>query len=204
MYLTCYDSWMWAKPNRGFCRNTLTEWWPPKKGAAVRRQTSSTLVVHWFSTIFFLSYYFLKFDDFIFYFQETYNSQLKERYGDNPSTHPDFDPNLWLETRSSGGLDRNWVYGLSNIMAENLQMACSVSTVGCSQSILSTHSPEFTALLDQGVQERTTHLNKKYEWLSVEYEELCRMVMDIRSQMSGTYTPPIGPTIPGTTSLLLL
>jgi hypothetical protein len=134
-----------------------------KKGAAVRRQPNSTLVVHWFSTIFFLSYYFLEFDDFIFYFQETYNSQLKERYEDDPSTHPDFDPNLWLETGSSGGLDRNWVYGLSNTTAENLQMACSVSTVGCSQSILSTQSPEFTALLDQGVQEHTTHLNEKYE-----------------------------------------
>jgi hypothetical protein len=48
-------------------------------------------------------------------------------------------------------------------------------------------------LLDQGVQERTTYLNEKYEWLSADYEELRRMVIDIRSQMSGTYTPPIGP-----------
>ena len=112
---------------------------------------------------FFLSYYFLEFNDFIFYFQETYNSQLKKRYGDDHSTHLDFDPNLWLETRSSSGLDRNWVYGLSNTTAKNLQMTFSVSTVGCSQSILSTQSPEFMALLDQGVQERTTHLNEKYE-----------------------------------------
>ena len=53
----------------------------------------------------------------IFYrrnFQETYNSRLRERYGDNLSTHPDFDPDLWMEVGSSGGPDKNRVYGLSN------------------------------------------------------------------------------------------
>jgi hypothetical protein len=122
---------------------------------------------------------------------------LKERYGDDPSIHPNFDPNLWLEAGLSGGLDRNWVHRLSNTTTENLQTACSVSTIGCLQSILNTQSPEFTALLDQGVQERTTHLNEKYERLSTDYEELRRMVMDIRSHMSGTYTPPYWPHNPG-------
>jgi hypothetical protein len=46
-------------------------------------------VVCWFSIIFFLSYYLLEFDDFIFYFQETYSSRMKERYVDNHLTHPD-------------------------------------------------------------------------------------------------------------------
>jgi hypothetical protein len=54
-------------------------------------------IIYWFSTIFFLSYYLLKFDEFIFHFQETYNSWLNERYEDNPSTHPDIDPDLYLE-----------------------------------------------------------------------------------------------------------
>jgi len=44
-----------------------------------------------------------------FYFQETYNSQLRERYGDDASTHPDFDPDLWMEVGSSGGPDKNRV-----------------------------------------------------------------------------------------------
>jgi hypothetical protein len=46
-----------------------------------------------------------------------------------PSTHPDFDLDLWMEVGSSGGLEKNRVYGLSNTMAENLQLARSVSTV---------------------------------------------------------------------------
>jgi len=113
---------------------------------------------------------------------------LKERYEDDLLTHPDFDPDLWLEGGSPGGPDRNWEYGLSNTRVENLQTTCSVSIIRSSQSLPSTQSSEFTALLDR-VQERTTHLNEKYEQLSVDYEELRRMIMDIRSQLGGTYAP---------------
>jgi hypothetical protein len=73
-------------------------------------------------------------DDFLKNFQETYNSRLRERYGDHPSTHPDFDPDLWMEVGSFGGPDKNRVYGLSNTTAENLRSARSVSTVGSSPS----------------------------------------------------------------------
>jgi hypothetical protein len=104
------------------------------------------------------------------YLHETYNTLLKKRYGNDPSTHPDFDPDLWLETELSSGADRNRVYKLSNTTAENLQMAHSVSTIGCSQLVLSTQSPKFAALLDQGVQECTTHLNEKYEQFFTNYE----------------------------------
>ena len=86
---------------------------------------------------------------FFYYFQETYNNQLRERYGDNPSTYPDFDPDLWMEAGSSGGPDKNWVYGLSNTTAENLRSARSVSTVGSSPSVLNTQSKEFIALKQQ-------------------------------------------------------
>ena len=81
-----------------------------------------------------------------FYFQETYNSRLRERYGDDPLTHPEFDPDLWIEVGSSGGPDKNRVYWLSNTTAENLRAARSVSTVGSSQSVSSTQSKEFVAL----------------------------------------------------------
>jgi hypothetical protein len=54
-------------------------------------------VICWFSTTFFLSYYFLESDEFIFSFQDTHNNQLKERYGDDPSTRPDLDSDLWLK-----------------------------------------------------------------------------------------------------------
>jgi len=39
---------------------------------------------------------------FLFYFQETYNNRLRERYRDDTLTHPEFDPDLWMEVGSSG------------------------------------------------------------------------------------------------------
>jgi len=73
-----------------------------------------------------------------FYFQETYNSRLRERYGDDPLTLSKFDPDLWMEVGSSGRPNKNQVYGVSNTTAENLRAARSVSTVGSSQSVSST------------------------------------------------------------------
>ena len=81
---------------------------------------------------------------------------MRERYGDDPSTHPKFDPNLWIEVGSSGGLDKNRVYELSNTTTENLWATRSVSIVGSSQSVSSTQSKEFVALL-----QHTTHLTEK-------------------------------------------
>ena len=91
-----------------------------------------------FQPFFPLSYCFLEFDKFIFSFQYTYNSRLKEGYGDDLSAHPDLNPNLCLEAGSSGGPDIIRVYELSNTATKNLRKACSVSSVGCSQLILST------------------------------------------------------------------
>jgi len=31
---------------------------------------------------------------------------LRERYGDDPSTHLDFDPDFWMEVESSGGPEK--------------------------------------------------------------------------------------------------
>jgi regulator of replication initiation timing len=102
-----------------------------------------------------------------FFFQETYNNRLRERYGDDILTHPEFDPDLWMEVGSSGGPDKNWVYELSNTTADNLRSTRSVSTVGSSQSISSSHSKEFVAL-----QQHTAQLTKKYDNLSAEYAQL--------------------------------
>jgi len=113
----------------------------------------------------------IAYDDFLKNFQETYNSRLRERYGDNPSTHPDFDPDLWMEVGSSGGPDKNRVYGLSNTTAENLRSARSVSTVGSTPSLSSTQSEELTALKQQ------------YQQLSTNYNELRHIVMEMRSKM---------------------
>jgi hypothetical protein len=109
------------------------------------------------------------------FFQETYNSRLRERYGDDPSTHLNFDPDLWMEVGSSSGPDPT---------ANNLRAACSVSTVGSSQSVLSTQSKEFVAL-----QQHTTQLTEKYEQLSANYEQLRQMVMNMASQSGDTCAP---------------
>jgi len=81
-----------------------------------------------------------------FYFQDTYNSRLRERYGDDPLNHPEFDPDLRMKVGSFGGPNKNWVYGLSNTTAENLRAARSVSIVGSSQLVSSTQSKKFVAL----------------------------------------------------------
>jgi len=95
---------------------------------------------------------------------------LRERYGDNPSTHPDFDPDLWMEVGSSGRPDKNQVYRLSNTTAENLRSTRSVSTVGSFPSVSSTQSEEFIAL------------KQEYQ-LSTNYDELRQIVMKMRSKM---------------------
>jgi regulator of replication initiation timing len=94
---------------------------------------------------------------FYFYFQETYNNRLRERYGDDTLTHPEFDPDLWMEVGSSGGSDKNRVYRLSNTTADNLRSTRSVSTVGSSQS------KEFVTL---------QQLTEKYDNLQAEYAQL--------------------------------
>jgi hypothetical protein len=120
-----------------------------------------------------------------------------ERYGNDPLTHLEFDPDLWMEVGSSGGPDKNRVYGLSNTTSKNLQEARSVSTVGSSQSVSNTQSKEFVAL-----QQHTTQLTEKYNHLSAEdaqlkaehaqqkadHEQLREMVMN-PSQSGDTCAP---------------
>jgi len=72
-----------------------------------------------------------------------------------------------MEVGSSGGPDKNRLYGLSNTTTENLRAARNVSTVGSSQSVLSTQSKEFVAL-----QQHTAQLTEKYDHLSAEHAQL--------------------------------
>jgi hypothetical protein len=168
------------------------------KTSKKRCNSSSTITLNtsWYvhSTIFFckLLFSWIEFDDFLFNFQETFNNRLRERYGDDHSTHLDFDPNLWMEAGLSSVPDRNRVYGIINTMTENLQATRSVSTIGSSESVSSTQSQQFVAL-----QQHTTCLTEKYEQLSADYEQRRQMFIDIRSQMSGTCASPFWPYGPG-------
>jgi len=149
---------------------------------------------------YFVSYYFywIEYDDYLFYFQETYNSRLRERYGDDLLTHPEFDSDLWMEVESSCGPDKNRVYGLSNTTAENLRAARSVSTIGSSQSVSSTQSKEFMAFQQHTAQltEKYDHLSAVYEQLKAEnaqqkadHDQLREFVMNIASQNGDTCAP---------------
>jgi hypothetical protein len=146
--------------------------------------STTALNTSWYvcSSILFrkLLFSWVEYNDFFFNFQETYNSRLRERYENDHSTHP----NLWMEAKSSGGPDKNQVYGLSNTTTENLRAARSVSTIGSSQSISSTQYEEIVALKQQ-----TTHLTEQYQQLSADYEQFHQMVMDMRSQIGGTCVP---------------
>ena len=62
------------------------------------------------------------------------------------------------------------MYKISNSTTKNLRMARNVSNTGCLQSVLSIQALEFAAMLDQWVQDRTTHLDEKYERLSADYK----------------------------------
>jgi len=112
--------------------------------------STTTLSTSWYvhSTILFhmLLFSWIEYDDFFFNFQETCNNWLRKRYKDDPSTHPDFDLDLWMKARSFGGPDKNRVYGLSNNTNDNLWATHSVSTIGSSQSVLSTQYEEIVAL----------------------------------------------------------
>ncbi|KAJ7002821.1 hypothetical protein NC653_008133 [Populus alba x Populus x berolinensis] len=96
--------------------------------------------------------------------RETYNNRLRETYGDDPSTHPEFDPDLWMEAGSLGGSDKNRVYGLSNTTADNLRTTRTASTVRSSQSVSSFQSKEFVAL-----QQKCDHLSEAYTQLKEQY-----------------------------------
>jgi hypothetical protein len=159
-------------------------------------------LVLWFSTIFF-NLLFTRIWLFYFYFHETYNSWLKKRHEDDPSIHPDFDLDLWLEARSFDGPNRNLVYELSNTTTENLWTARSVSIIRCLQSIPSTQSLEFVALLDQRVQKHTTSMKTmNYSLRIIKNSAKWTWIWDHRWVV---YVYPfIGPTVPETTSLLLL
>jgi hypothetical protein len=124
---------------------------------------------------------------------------LRERYGDDPSTHPDFDLDLWMEVGLFSGPDKNRVYGLSNTTTKNLRAARSVSTVGSSQSVSSTQSKKFVAL-----KQHTAHLTEKYDQLSANYKQFRQMVMNLTSQSGDTCALPFWSYGSGTTSLLLL
>jgi hypothetical protein len=65
-----------------------------------------------FSTIVFLSYYYYFFN-FQFFFHDTNNTRLKERYGDDPSIHLNLDLDLQLEDRMVDSIELRGMVSLT-------------------------------------------------------------------------------------------
>jgi hypothetical protein len=96
-----------------------------------------------------------------------------------------------------GGPDKNRMYCLSSTTTEDLRMFCNVSIVGCLQSVPSTQTSEFKAILDQQVQAWMTHLAADYKRFNAETGELRRLVMEMKSHMDGTCVTSYSPHGPG-------
>ena len=114
---------------------------------------------------------------------------MNERYGDDSSTRQDLDPDLWLEARSFRP-DRNQGYSISNTTTEDLRTNHSVSTIGYSQLVLSTQTPEFEMVLNQRVEAHAAHIAAQTKRLTVEMLDLRRLYIELKSQIGGTCAPP--------------
>jgi len=64
----------------------------------------------------------------------------------------ELDLNLRLEAKSFSRPDRNQVYGISNTIGKDIQMGCSVSILGSSQSSSSFQSPVIQTILREQVE----------------------------------------------------
>ena len=70
-------------------------------------------------------------------------------------------------------------------MPKDLQTTQSVSNIRCSQSVSSTQTLEFQAIINQQVEAHTTHLVVEIERLSAEIVELRRLNMERKLHMGG-------------------
>jgi len=105
----------------------------------------------------------------LIFFLETYNTWLHERYIDFPLTHPELDPDLWLEAKSTDGSNRNWVYDILNTTIEDIRgKGRSVLTVG-SQSRSSHQSSIVQVIVREQIESQTTQLNEETVGLRIKW-----------------------------------
>jgi len=74
---------------------------------------------------------------------------LHAKYREDLSTHLEYDLELWLEDRATGGLDRNQVYYISMTIAWDMRPGCNVLTIGTPQSNLRKPSPIVKELFEE-------------------------------------------------------
>ena len=85
------------------------------------------------------------------------------KYGEDPSTNPEYDLDLWLEVGAIGGLDKNQVYGIFMIITRYMRLGYSVSTVSILKFSLSQPSPAVEELIEQRDGVMRVGMKAKYE-----------------------------------------
>jgi hypothetical protein len=140
-----------------------------------------------------LLFSWIEYNDFLKKNQETYNSRLRERYGDDPSTHRDFDPDLWIEVGSSGGPKKIRSTGSPTLQPKT-----------CGRPVV---SQPLGALR----QYRAPSLRSSWPWNNNMNNSRRIMISSIKwswrldqGWVIIHVQPLFGRTVPGTTSLLLL
>jgi hypothetical protein len=83
--------------------------------------------------------------------------------GEDPSTYPKYDSELWLEVGATGGPNKNQIYDISITMTQDLMSGCSVSTVGTPQSYSRHPSSAVKELVDEQVGALKVEIEAKYE-----------------------------------------
>jgi len=83
--------------------------------------------------------------------------------GEDLSTHPKYDSELWLEVGATGESNKNRIYDISITMTQDLMSGCSVSTVGSLQSCSRHPSSVVKELVEEQVGALKVEIEAKYE-----------------------------------------
>lgn len=75
----------------------------------------------------------------------------------------EYDLELWLETRATNGPDRNQVYDISMIMAQDVRFDCNVLSVGTPQFGVNKPLPVSKELVKQQIDAPRDEMEAKYE-----------------------------------------
>ncbi|KAL9374230.1 hypothetical protein Peur_033850 [Populus x canadensis] len=102
---------------------------------------------------------------------ETYNNRLRERYGDNTLTHPEFDPDLWMEQHTAQLTEK-----YDNLKTEYAQLKASQAQ----------QRAEFEQLKASQAQQKAEY-EAAHEQQKAAYEQLREMIMNMAN--SATCAP---------------
>ena len=103
-----------------------------KKGCISSWATELSCLLHvnveTLCTLFGLIFFFI-ISLTLFFIYKQYNINIHVKHGEDPSTHPEYDLELWFEVGATSGFDKNWVYGFFMTMTFDMRSDCSVLNI---------------------------------------------------------------------------